>query len=132
MSALGAVATGLRASAAAWLVAYAGALRPVFRAAPLRVLLESRPELALGALVLESLPAVVAVAWFVRAAWPAACPHDGPFAAAGRWAALLAMAGLVLPLHATTQDTALYEVAFRAVSLVALALLLDGPLEPAC
>jgi hypothetical protein len=41
------------------------------------------------------------------------------------------MAGLVLPLHATSPEAALLEVGLRAVTFVALALLLDGRLEPA-
>lgn len=131
MSVLGAVTTGLRAVAAAWLVAYAGVLRPALRPDQLRLFLEFRPELAVGTLVLESLPAVVGVAWLFRALRSASFPGDGPFAAAGRWAALLAMAGLALPLHATTPETALREAGLRAISFVCLALMLDGPLEPA-
>lgn len=130
MSVGGAAATGLRAGAAAWLVVYTGVLRPVFHLERLRALLEARPELAVGALVLESLPAVVGVAWLLRALRPGSASADGPFAAAARWAVLLSMAGLLLPLHASTGDTALFELGFRVVNLVALALMLDGPLEP--
>jgi hypothetical protein len=131
MSALRAVVIGVRATAAAWLVAYAGFLRPAFAADQLRLLWQARPELAAGAIVLESLPAVVGAAWLLRAALPGSFPGDGPFAAAGRWAALLAMAGLFLPLHAASPEAAPLEMGFRAVAFVALALLLDGPLEPA-
>jgi len=130
MSVLHAVATGVRGGAAAWLVAYAGGLRPVFRADQLRLFLEARPELAVGALVLESLPAVVGAAWILRALRPASFPGDGAFAAGARWATLLAMAGLALPVHATTAEAALYEAGFRVVSFLGLALMLDGPLEP--
>ena len=103
----------------------------VFRVDQLRLLLEHRPELAVGALVLESLPAIVAAAFLLRLLRPGSWPGDGPFAAATRWASLLAMAGLlVMPFHAGDPDAALRELGLRAVSFVGLSLMLDGPLEP--
>jgi hypothetical protein len=130
MSVLSAATRVVRAAAALWLVAYAGVLRPVFPAGQLRLLLEARPELAVGGLVLESLPAVVGAAWILRALRPGSFPGDGPFAAAGRWASLLAMAGLVLPLHAADPSAAARELGLRAVTFICLASMLDGPLEP--
>jgi len=123
--------TGLRAVAAAWLVVHGCALRPVFAADQLRLLLEFRPELAVGALVLESLPAIVGAAFLLRVLRPATFPGDGPFATAGRWASLLGMAGLLfVPFHAATPQAALRELGLRAVAFIGLALMLDGPLEP--
>lgn len=125
-----AAVSALRAAAAAVLV-LASFVRPVFAPEQLRLLLEHRPELAAGALVLESLPAVVGAAWLLRALARGAIAFDGPFAAAGRWAALLGMAGLLfLPLHAGDPASAAGELALRAVSFFGLALMLDGPLEP--
>jgi len=121
----------LRAVAAVWLVVEALGLRPVFDVDQLRLLMEHRPELAIGALVLESLPAIVGAAFLLRLLRPASFPGDGPFAAAGRWAALLAMAGLLyLPIHATNPEAALRELGLRVATLLGLGLMLDGSLEP--
>jgi hypothetical protein len=120
----------LRAIAAAWLVIYGLDLRLMFSLRQLRSLLEARPELAVGALVLESLPAVVGAAYLLRRVRPDLIADDGPFAAAGRWAALLAIAGLALPLHAPFPEAVLGELELRALAFVGLALMVDGPLEP--
>jgi hypothetical protein len=123
--------TWLRGATAVWLVVEALGLRPVFDVDQLRLLMEHRPELALGALVLESLPAIVGATFLLRLLQPASFAGDGPFAAAGRWSALLAMAGLLyLPFHATSPEAALRELGLRVATFLGLALMLDGSLEP--
>lgn len=123
--------TVLRALAATWLLVHGLVLRRVLDAARLQLLVELRPELAVGALVLESLPAVVGLAFMLRLLRPDTLPRGGPFAAASRWAALLALAGLVfLPWHAATTQEAARELYLRAGAFLGLLFLLDGPLEP--
>ena len=132
MSVFSSFVTGLRAVAAAGLVGHSF-FRPAFSSLDsLRLLLAYQPELTVAALVLESFPAVVGGAWILRALRPQRLPCDGSFAAAGRWAALLGMAGLVfLPLHASDPESALRELGLRALAFLGLTLMLDGPLTPA-
>jgi hypothetical protein len=132
MTALRSIVGGLRAVVAASLVVGHSWLRPTFSFDDLRWLLEHQPELVVATLVLESFPAVVGAAWLVRALRPDSFSWEGPFAAAGRWAVLLAMAGAVfLPLHAADPESALVELGLRAAAFIGLAFLFDGPLQPA-
>jgi hypothetical protein len=119
-----------RFAAAFWLI-YSTA---VFGAAPtpdLIGLLQTLPELGLAILTFDKLPAVVAIACVVR--WLRARPRErlGPFASATRWAILLSViARLLLPMHTVGAVAPFGALGLAATQVVALLLLLDGPLAP--
>jgi len=120
-----------RFAAAFWLVYATLALRPVFTGAEAKAALGSFPELLVAALTVEMLPAVVGIASVLR--WLRARPAEArsPYAAATRWAALLSAVGLfLLPFH-PSPDGFGPELRYRAGQLLALLLVLDGPIAPA-
>ncbi len=120
----------LRFAAAFWLIHATLVLRPAFALPALRATFSSFPELTLAALTLEMLPLVAGLASVVRWLRARASERRGAFATATRWATLLALAGLLLPLHARDAGGAASEIVYRAGQLVALLFLLDGPLAP--
>jgi len=119
-----------RFAAAFWLIY----TTVVFGAAPTREvvgLLQTLPELSLAILTFDKLPAVVAIACVVR--WLRARPRErfGPFASATRWAILLSViARLLLPLPTVGAAASFGALGLGATQVVALLLLLDGPLAP--
>jgi hypothetical protein len=120
----------LRFAAAAWLVLAAVLLRPTFTRDELASLYEQLPELTLAALAAGGLPVVVALLSALR--WARGRREDAtPLAAATRWAVILSLLSLLLPLHARDVAAAGSELAYRSGQLVALLFLLDGPLAPA-
>ena len=121
----------IRFAAAFWMLYATFALRHPLTKPELLALMESLPELALAALTFETLPAVVGAASIAR--WLRARPSErrGSFAAATRCAALIAVAGLLLlPFHAADAAEPLSALAYRGGQLLALLLMLDGPLAP--
>jgi hypothetical protein len=121
----------LRFAVASWLVYAPLALHPGFDRATLAALWGQLPELTVAALVGERLPVVVGLACLVR--WLRARPPEnrGTFAVATRVAAVLAILGLLLPLHSEEAADPAASLAYRAGLLLALLLTIDGSFRPA-
>ena len=119
-----------RFAAAFWLTYATLVLRPVFTVSEANAVRASFPELLLAALTVEMLPAVVGTASIVRWLRARGGEARSPYAAATRWAALLSAVGMVLlPLHGGPDGLG-RELGYRAGQLVALLLMLDGPITP--
>jgi hypothetical protein len=84
----------------------------------------------LAIMALDALPAAAGLASAVR--WLAGSPPAslGAVALATRWAALLALVALPVPLLMGVVPVTPPDLVFRALQAVALFLLLDGPLGP--
>ena len=114
-----------RAIAALWLVVGTLLFRPAFERQTVLRLWEAFPELTVFALAADGLPLVLGVSWLYRWArgrLETASAH----VVATRWAALLAIGGLLIPLHSSAG--AAEELAYRAATFVALTCMLDGRL----
>lgn len=116
-----------RAIAALWLVVGTLLFRPPFEWETVLRLWDAFPELTVFALCADGLPLVLGVSWLHR--WALGrLETASAYVVATRWAALLAIGGLLIPLHASNAAGAAEELAYRAATFVALTCMLDGRL----